>query len=136
MVEYSSPNTNKPLHLGHVRNNLLGYSVAEIIKASVKVYKTQIINDRGIHICKSMLAWQKFGNGELQNLRGKGDKLVGYYVAFDKAYKVEIAQLISEGKQKKRLKTSQSFWKHKKCYYGKLVMKMLFHFGKNEPMGL
>ncbi len=101
MVEYSSPNTNKPLHLGHVRNNLLGYSVAEIIKASgKKVYKTQIINDRGIHICKSMLAWQKFGNGETPESTGlKGDKLVGnYYVAFDKAYKEEIAQLMSEGK--------------------------------------
>ena len=101
MVEYSSPNTNKPLHLGHVRNNLLGYSVAEIIKASgKKVYKTQIINDRGIHICKSMLAWQKFGNGETPESTGlKGDKLVGnYYVAFDKAYKVEIAQLVSKGK--------------------------------------
>ena len=101
MVEYSSPNTNKPLHLGHVRNNLLGYSVAEIIKASgKKVYKTQIINDRGIHICKSMLAWHKFGNGETPESTGlKGDKLVGnYYVAFDKAYKEQIAQLISEGK--------------------------------------
>ncbi|WP_281322618.1 arginine--tRNA ligase [Flavobacterium aestivum] len=101
MVEYSSPNTNKPLHLGHVRNNLLGYSVAEILKASgKKVYKTQIINDRGIHICKSMLAWQKFGNGETPESTGlKGDKLVGnYYVAFDKAYKEEINQLISEGK--------------------------------------
>ncbi len=101
MVEYSSPNTNKPLHLGHVRNNLLGYSVAEIIKASgKKVYKTQIINDRGIHICKSMLAWQKFGNGETPASTGlKGDKLVGnYYVAFDKEYKVEIAQLIAQGK--------------------------------------
>ncbi len=101
MVEYSSPNTNKPLHLGHVRNNLLGYSVAEIIKASgKKVYKTQIINDRGIHICKSMLAWQKFGKGETPESTGlKGDKLVGnYYVAFDKAYKEQIAQLIAEGK--------------------------------------
>lgn len=101
MVEYSSPNTNKPLHLGHVRNNLLGYSVAEIIKASgKKVYKTQIINDRGIHICKSMLAWQKFGNGETPESTGlKGDKLVGnYYVAFDKVYKEEINQLIAEGK--------------------------------------
>ena len=101
MVEYSSPNTNKPLHLGHVRNNLLGYSVAEIIKASgKKVYKTQIINDRGIHICKSMLAWKKFGNQETPESSGlKGDKLVGnYYVAFDKVYKEEIAQLIAEGK--------------------------------------
>jgi arginyl-tRNA synthetase len=101
MVEYSSPNTNKPLHLGHVRNNLLGYSVAEIIKASgKKVYKTQIINDRGIHICKSMLAWQKFGNGqtpETSNL--KGDKLVGdFYVEFDKKYKSEINALMAQGK--------------------------------------
>lgn len=107
MVEYSSPNTNKPLHLGHVRNNLLGYSVAEIIKASgKKVYKTQIINDRGIHICKSMLAWQKFGNGETPESTGlKGDKLVGnYYVAFDKAYKEEIAQLISAGKTEEEAK--------------------------------
>ena len=100
MVEYSSPNTNKPLHLGHVRNNLLGYSVAEILKASgKKVYKTQIINDRGIHICKSMLAWQRFGNGETPQSAGlKGDKLVGnYYVAFDKAYKTEIAAMVSNG---------------------------------------
>ena len=107
MVEYSSPNTNKPLHLGHVRNNLLGYSVAEIIKASgKKVYKTQIINDRGIHICKSMLAWQKFGNGETPESTGqKGDKLVGnYYVAFDKAYKAEITQLMSEGKTEEEAK--------------------------------
>jgi len=107
MVEYSSPNTNKPLHLGHVRNNLLGYSVAEIIKASgKKVYKTQIINDRGIHICKSMLAWQKFGNGETPESTGlKGDKLVGnYYVAFDKAYKAEIAELMNAGKTEEEAK--------------------------------
>ncbi|AMD84686.1 arginyl-tRNA synthetase [Capnocytophaga haemolytica] len=103
LVEYSSPNTNKPLHLGHIRNNLLGYAVAEILKASGhKVYKTQIINDRGIHICKSMLAWQKFGNGETPESSGlKGDKLVGnYYVAFDKVYKEEIQQLIVSGKTK------------------------------------
>ena len=101
MVEYSSPNTNKPLHLGHVRNNLLGYSVAEIIKASgKKVYKTQIINDRGIHICKSMLAWQKFGNGQTPESSGlKGDKLVGnFYVKFDQEYKVQISELIAQGK--------------------------------------
>ena len=107
MVEYSSPNTNKPLHLGHVRNNLLGYSVAEIIKASgKKVYKTQIINDRGIHICKSMLAWQKFGNGATPESTGlKGDKLVGnYYVAFDKAYKEEINQLMAKGKTEEEAK--------------------------------
>ncbi|MFK5959630.1 MAG: arginine--tRNA ligase [Lutibacter sp.] len=108
MVEYSSPNTNKPLHLGHIRNNLLGYSVAEIIKASgKKVYKTQIINDRGIHICKSMLAWQRFGNGETPKSTGlKGDKLVGnYYVKFDQEYKAEIAQLIVEGKTEKEAKS-------------------------------
>lgn len=101
MVEYSSPNTNKPLHLGHVRNNLLGYSVAEIIKASgKKVYKTQIINDRGIHICKSMLAWKRFGQGETPTSIGlKGDKLVGnYYVKFDQEYKKEIEALIQSGK--------------------------------------
>lgn len=100
MVEYSSPNTNKPLHLGHVRNNLLGYSVAEIIKASgKKVYTTQIINDRGIHICKSMLAWQKFGNGQTPESTGlKGDKLVGnFYVEFDKAYKEEVNKLVAQG---------------------------------------
>ncbi|MNQ37570.1 Arginine--tRNA ligase [compost metagenome] len=107
MVEYSSPNTNKPLHLGHVRNNLLGYSVAEILKASgKKVYKTQIINDRGIHICKSMLAWEKFGNGETPETSGlKGDKLVGkYYVEFDKAYKNEINGLIETGKTEEEAK--------------------------------
>lgn len=107
MVEYSSPNTNKPLHLGHIRNNLLGYSVAEIIKASgKKVYKTQIINDRGIHICKSMLAWQKFGNGQTPETTGlKGDKLVGnFYVEFDKAYKSEIKELIAQGKTEEEAK--------------------------------
>jgi len=100
MVEYSSPNTNKPLHLGHIRNNLLGYAVAEILKAAGnKVYKTQIINDRGIHICKSMLAWQKFGNGQTPESTGlKGDKLVGnFYVEFDKAYKSEINTLMTQG---------------------------------------
>ena len=103
IVEYSSPNTNKPLHLGHIRNNLLGFSMAKIIEATgKKVYKTQIINDRGIHICKSMIAWQLFGKGETPESTGeKGDKLVGkYYVLFDKAYKEEIAGLISEGKTK------------------------------------
>ena len=108
MVEYSSPNTNKPLHLGHVRNLLLGYSVAEILKASgKKVYKTQIINDRGIHICKSMLAWKRFGNGETPQSSGlKGDKLVGnYYVKFDKEYKKEIAQLIEDGSAEEEAKT-------------------------------
>jgi len=117
MVEYSSPNTNKPLHLGHIRNNLLGYSVAEIIKASGKnVYKTQIINDRGIHICKSMLAWEKYApngsdgqketpettsNTELR----KGDKLVGhYYVKFDQEYKKEVAHIIAKGKTEEEAK--------------------------------
>jgi len=103
IVEYSSPNTNKPLHLGHIRNNLLGFSMAKIIEATgKKVYKTQIINDRGIHICKSMIAWQLFGKGETpESTREKGDKLVGkYYVLFDKAYKEEIAGLISAGKTK------------------------------------
>ncbi|RIV46843.1 arginine--tRNA ligase [Flagellimonas pelagia] len=105
MVEYSSPNTNKPLHLGHIRNNLLGYSVAEILKASgKKVYKAQIINDRGIHICKSMLAWQKFGEGETPESSGmKGDHLVGkYYVAFDKAYKEQISELVAGGMPKEK----------------------------------
>ena len=103
MVEYSSPNTNKPLHLGHIRNNFLGYAVAEILKANGnKVYKTQIINDRGIHICKSMISWQKFGNGETPESEGlKGDHLVGkYYVEFDKHYKVEMAELIEKGLSK------------------------------------
>ena len=103
IVEYSSPNTNKPLHLGHIRNNLLGFSMAKILEATGKrVYKTQIINDRGIHICKSMIAWQLFGKGETPESTGlKGDKLVGkYYVLFDKTYKEEIAQLIAEGKSK------------------------------------
>lgn len=100
MVEYSSPNTNKPLHLGHIRNNLLGFSVAQILKeAGYDVIKTQIINDRGIHICKSMLAWEKFGNGETpETTNTKGDKFVGnYYVEFDKNYKKEIAELVEQG---------------------------------------
>ena len=100
MVEYSSPNTNKPLHLGHIRNNLLGFSVAQILKQDgYNVIKTQIINDRGIHICKSMLAWEKFGNGETpKSTNTKGDKFVGnYYVEFDKNYKSQIADLIANG---------------------------------------
>ena len=107
IVEYSSPNTNKPLHLGHIRNNLLGYSVAEIIKASgTRVKKVQIINDRGIHICKSMLAWKKFGAGETPQSSGmKGDHLVGkYYVQFDQEYKREIAELIARGKSEEEAK--------------------------------
>ena len=100
MIEYSSPNTNKPLHLGHIRNNLLGFSIAEIQKANGwKVVKTNIVNDRGIHICKSMLAWKLFGNGETPQSSGmKGDHLVGkYYVVFDKAYKAEIKMLMEKG---------------------------------------
>lgn len=100
MVEYSSPNTNKPLHLGHIRNNLLGFSVSQILEeAGYDVIKTQIINDRGIHICKSMLAWEKFGNGETPDSTGiKGDKFVGnYYVKFDQEYKIQIAELMAQG---------------------------------------
>jgi arginyl-tRNA synthetase len=100
MVEYSSPNTNKPLHLGHVRNNLLGFSVAEILRAAGNnVIKTNLVNDRGIHICKSMLAWQKWGGGETPESLGiKGDHLVGkYYVEFDKKFKVQSSKLKSEG---------------------------------------
>ena len=107
MVEYSSPNTNKPLHLGHIRNNLLGFSVAQILKEDgFDVIKTQIINDRGIHICKSMLAWQKSGKNETpESTNLKGDKLVGnYYVAFDKEYKKEIAQLVSQGSEEETAK--------------------------------
>jgi arginyl-tRNA synthetase len=103
MLEYSSPNTNKPLHLGHVRNNLLGYSVSQVLKANGhEVIKANLVNDRGIHICKSMLAWQKFGNGETPASSGlKGDFFVGkYYVAFDKAYKKQIEELITQGKTK------------------------------------
>jgi arginyl-tRNA synthetase len=107
MVEYSSPNTNKPLHLGHVRNNLLGFSVAEILKAAgYDVIKANLVNDRGIHICKSMLAWQQFGNGETPESSGlKGDHLVGkYYVIFDKKYKKEVEILVAEGKSEEEAK--------------------------------
>ena len=103
LVEYSSPNTNKPLHLGHIRNNLIGYSISRIIEANNKnVIKTNIVNDRGIHICKSMLAWQKWGGGETPKSTGvKGDFLVGkYYVKFDQEYKKEISELVSQGKTK------------------------------------
>lgn len=103
MVEYSSPNTNKPLHLGHVRNNLLGYSIARILEASGnRVFKTNIVNDRGIHICKSMLAWQRWGNGATPESTGKkGDHLIGdFYVLFDKHYKAELTTLMNEGKTK------------------------------------
>lgn len=109
MVEYSSPNTNKPLHLGHIRNNLLGFSIAEIQKANGwKVVKTNIVNDRGIHICKSMLAWKLFGNGETPETSGlKGDHLVGkYYVMFDKAYKAEVEALMAKGMSEEEAKKS------------------------------
>ena len=101
MIEYSSPNTNKPLHLGHVRNNLLGWSLAQIMEANGnRVVKTNIVNDRGIHICKSMLAWLKYGNGETPETSGKkGDHLIGdYYVAFDKHYREEVKQLTDKFK--------------------------------------
>lgn len=107
MVEYSSPNTNKPLHLGHVRNNLLGYSLCKILEANgYRVVKTNIVNDRGIHICKSMLAWQKFGNGETPESSGKkGDHLVGdYYVKFDLEYKAQVKELMSQGKSEEEAK--------------------------------
>jgi len=114
MVEYASPNTNKPLHLGHLRNIFLGYAVAEILKANGhEVFKTQIINDRGIHICKSMLAWQRFGNGETPQSSGlKGDHLVGkYYVEFDKVYKIEINQLIEKGLTKEEAEKEAPIFK-------------------------
>jgi len=107
MIEYSSPNTNKPLHLGHVRNNLLGWSLAQIMEANGnKVVKTNIVNDRGIHICKSMLAWQKWGNGETPESSGKkGDHLIGdYYVAFDKHYREEIKELMAQGMDEEKAK--------------------------------
>ena len=109
MVEYSSPNTNKPLHLGHIRNNLLGYALSNIIEANGnRVVKTNIVNDRGIHICKSMLAWQKWGNGETPASSGKkGDHLIGdYYVAFDKHYKAEINEAIANGATKEEAEAS------------------------------
>ncbi len=109
LVEYSSPNTNKPLHLGHIRNNLLGYSLYRILSAcGHKVIKTNIVNDRGIHICKSMLAWQKFGNGETPQSSGmKGDHLVGkYYVLFDKEYKLQVEKLVSQGMEENEAKNS------------------------------
>jgi arginyl-tRNA synthetase len=114
MVEYSSPNTNKPLHLGHIRNNLLGYSVAQILGAAgYEVVKANLVNDRGIHICKSMLAWQKFGNGETPESSGlKGDHLVGkYYVLFDKAYKAQIDELKAAGQSEDEAKKNAPFIK-------------------------
>ena len=128
LVEYSSPNTNKPLHLGHIRNNLLGYSVAEIIKASGKnMKKVQIINDRGIHICKSMVAWQDFGNGETPKSTGmKGDHFVGkYYVEFDKQYKIEVADLVAGGMDQKEAEKEASIFKK--------AQEMLLSWEAKEP---
>lgn len=128
MVEYSSPNTNKPLHLGHIRNNLLGFSVAQILKeAGYDVVKTQIINDRGIHICKSMLAWEKFGNGETPETTGlKGDKLVGnYYVEFDKNYKAQISELKEKGLDEETAKKQAPIIQE--------AQKMLLDWEQNKP---
>ena len=128
MVEYSSPNTNKPLHLGHVRNNLLGYSIAKIQEANGwNVVKTNIVNDRGIHICKSMLAWQKFGNGETpENSGKKGDHLIGdYYVRFDKEYKAEIKALMAEGMDEETAKKEAPLIKE--------AQAMLVKWEQNDP---
>ena len=128
MVEYSSPNTNKPLHLGHIRNILLGYSVSQILQeAGYEVVKTQIVNDRGIHICKSMLAWEKFGNGETPAISGlKGDKLVGnYYVKFDQEYKKEIETLKQEGISEEEAKKQAPLFLE--------AQKMLLDWEKEDP---
>ena len=128
MVEYSSPNTNKPLHLGHVRNNLLGYSIAQIQEANGwNVVKTNIVNDRGIHICKSMLAWQKFGNGETPESSGKkGDHLIGdYYVRFDKEYKAQIKELMAQGMDEETAKKEAPLMKE--------AQAMLVKWEQNDP---
>ena len=128
MVEYSSPNTNKPLHLGHVRNNLLGYSIAKIQEANGwEVVKTNIVNDRGIHICKSMLAWQKFGNGETPETSGKkGDHLIGdYYVRFDVEYKAQIKELMAQGMDEETAKKEAPLIKE--------AQAMLVKWEQNDP---
>jgi len=128
MIEYSSPNTNKPLHLGHVRNNLLGWSLAQIMEANGnKVVKTNIVNDRGIHICKSMLAWQKWGNGETPETSGKkGDHLIGdYYVAFDKHYRKEIKELVAQGMDEETAKQESPLIKE--------AHDMLVKWEQNDP---
>ncbi len=128
MIEYSSPNTNKPLHLGHVRNNLLGWSLAQIMQANGnKVVKTNIVNDRGIHICKSMLAWQKWGNGETPESSGKkGDHLIGdYYVAFDKHYREEVKELIAQGMDEEQAKQEAPLIKE--------AHEMLVKWEQNDP---
>ena len=128
MIEYSSPNTNKPLHLGHVRNNLLGWSLAQIMEANGnKVIKTNIVNDRGIHICKSMLAWLKWGNGETPETSGKkGDHLIGdYYVAFDKHYRDEIKELVAQGMDEEKAKQEAPLIKE--------AHEMLVKWEQNDP---
>ena len=128
MIEYSSPNTNKPLHLGHVRNNLLGWSLAQIMEANGnKVVKTNIVNDRGIHICKSMLAWLKYGNGETPESSGKkGDHLIGdYYVAFDKHYREEIKELVAQGMDEEQAKQEAPLIKE--------AHEMLVKWENNDP---
>ena len=128
MIEFSSPNTNKPLHLGHVRNNLLGWSLAQIMQANGnKVVKTNIVNDRGIHICKSMLAWQKWGNGETPETSGKkGDHLIGdYYVAFDKHYREEIKELMAQGMDEETAKQEAPLIKE--------AHEMLVKWEQNDP---
>ena len=128
MIEYSSPNTNKPLHLGHVRNNLLGWSLAQIMEANGnKVVKTNIVNDRGIHICKSMLAWLKYGNGETPESSGKkGDHLIGdYYVAFDKHYREEIKELVAQGMDEEKAKQEAPLIKE--------AHEMLMKWENNDP---
>ncbi len=128
MIEYSSPNTNKPLHLGHVRNNLLGWSLAQIMQANGnKVVKTNIVNDRGIHICKSMLAWLKWGNGETPESSGKkGDHLIGdYYVAFDKHYREEVKQLVADGMEEEKAKQEAPLIKE--------AHEMLVKWENNDP---
>jgi len=128
MIEYSSPNTNKPLHLGHVRNNLLGWSLAQIMEANGnKVVKTNIVNDRGIHICKSMLAWLKYGNGETPESSGKkGDHLIGdYYVAFDKHYREEVRELVAQGMDEEKAKQEAPLIKE--------AHEMLVKWEQNDP---
>ena len=128
MIEYSSPNTNKPLHLGHVRNNILGWSLAQIMQANGnKVVKTNIVNDRGIHICKSMLAWLKWGNGETPESSGKkGDHLIGdYYVAFDKHYREEIKELVAQGMDEEKAKQEAPLIKE--------AHEMLVKWEQNDP---
>ncbi|MDE5980935.1 MAG: arginine--tRNA ligase, partial [Bacteroidaceae bacterium] len=128
MIEYSSPNTNKPLHLGHVRNNLLGWALANVMQANGnRVVKTNIVNDRGIHICKSMLAWLKYGNGETPESSGKkGDHLIGdYYVAFDKHYRSQVKELVAQGMEEEQAKQEAPLIKE--------AHEMLVKWENNDP---